>query len=116
TATGKHKIASFISPNKTWEGALGGYIFACIGLFLIVWEQEIIKPWWFILGFTLTVCTLSLIGDLFESWLKRRTHIKDSGTYLPGHGGFLDRFDGIMFAVFFFYIFRDLLISLFYLS
>ena len=49
---------------------------------------------------------LSATGDLFESWLKRRARIKDTGDILPGHGGFLDRFDGILFAVFFFYFFR----------
>ncbi|CAN5157846.1 hypothetical protein BH09DEP1_BH09DEP1_0040 [soil metagenome] len=56
---------------------------------------------------------LSLVGDLFESWLKRRAGIKDSGTMLPGHGGFLDRFDGILFTVIFFYIFKDYLVKLF---
>ncbi|GMU19837.1 MAG: hypothetical protein AMXMBFR12_10280 [Candidatus Babeliales bacterium] len=66
--------------------------------------------------FTLLVCILSLIGDLFESWLKRRAGIKDSGTMLPGHGGFLDRFDGILFTVIFFYIFKDYLVKLFELQ
>src|SRR5437667_108907 len=55
---------------------------------------------------------LALLGDLFESFLKRRVHLKDSGNFLPGHGGLLDRFDGIIFAVFFFYFFKDMLSSL----
>ncbi len=110
---GKHKIYPAISPNKTWEGFFGGYFAACLGLRSVLWEQEIPKPWWFILVFTFVVCCLSLMGDMFESWLKRRANIKDSGDILPGHGGFLDRFDGIMFAVFFFYFFRHYLSTIF---
>jgi len=108
---GKHTIAPTISPNKTWEGIIGGYLFACAGLALIIFERDYTKPWWLMALLAAIVCTLSFIGDLFESWLKRRARIKDSGTMLPGHGGFLDRFDGIMFAVFFFYLFKDLLID-----
>ena len=109
---GKHHICTAISPKKTWEGMLGGYIFACIGFLLIIWERGYKTPWWLIAFFTLIICTLSLTGDLFESWLKRRAHLKDSGTLLPGHGGFLDRFDGILFAVFFFYLYRNQLIAI----
>ncbi len=110
---GKHKIVSLISPGKTWEGFFGGYLFAIAGLSLALWELGDKKPWWFMLGFTLAVCFTSLIGDLFESWLKRRVNIKDSGTILPGHGGFLDRFDGIMFTVFFFCLLRHWLLDYF---
>ena len=110
---GKHKISPAISPKKTWEGFLGGWVFASIGLALILWEQSITLPWWFIIGFSLLVCSLAFWGDLFESWLKRRAQVKDSGRILPGHGGFLDRFDGILFAVFFFYIFKDTLVAIF---
>lgn len=111
---GRHKIAPTISPGKTWEGAIGGYLFALIGLsFLVIYEQGRLIPWWIIGGFTLLICVLSFLGDLFESWLKRRAHIKHSGTMLPGHGGFLDRFDGILFVVFFFFLFRDQLVKLF---
>ena len=114
SAFGKHKIAPGISPNKTWEGFLGGYVFAAVALsFLIIYEQGKLLPLWIILGFTLIICLLALCGDLFESWLKRRARIKHSGNMLPGHGGFLDRFDGLMFAVFFFYLFKDQLIKLF---
>ncbi len=113
TLFGKHKICPKISPRKSWEGFIGGYIFACIGLSLVLWELEKFKSWSVIASFTFIVCTLSLVGDLFESWLKRRAHIKDTGNFLPGHGGFLDRFDGILFATFFFYFFRDYLIAVF---
>ena len=108
---GKHMIIPTISPNKSWEGVIGGYIFACVGLALIILERGYTKPWWLMGILTGVVCILSFVGDLFESWLKRRARIKDSGTMLPGHGGFLDRFDGIMFAVFFFYLLRDFLID-----
>ena len=110
---GKHKIASLISPGKTWEGFFGGYLFAIAGLYLALWELRDIKPWPIVLNFTLIVCLTSLVGDLFESWLKRRADIKDSGTILPGHGGFLDRFDGIMFTVLFFYLLRNWLLAYF---
>lgn len=110
---GKHKIASLISPGKTWEGFFGGYLFAIIGFWFTLCELGEKKPYWFILGFTLLICLTSLLGDLFESLLKRRAHVKDSGNLLPGHGGFLDRFDGIMFTVFFFYLFRNWLLAYF---
>lgn len=109
---GKTKICP-VSPGKTWEGFFGGYVFACIGLYLLLWEQKNIQPWWFIIGFSFIVCALALIGDFFESWLKRRAGVKDSGSVLPGHGGFLDRFDGILFAVFFFYMLKDYLVLIF---
>jgi len=111
---GMNELCPDISRGKTWEGVFGGYIFACIGLIFVLWEQNITKPWTCISGFTAIVCFLSLLGDLFESWLKRRAGVKDSGTLLPGHGGFLDRFDGILFAVFFFYFCRDFIVRLFY--
>lgn len=110
---GRHKIAELISPGKTWEGFLGGYAFVCGALWFALWELGDHKPWWFILGFSLIICFTSLLGDLFESWLKRRAGVKDSGTILPGHGGFLDRFDGILFTVIFFYLLRSWLLSYF---
>ena len=111
---GKHKICPRISPQKTWEGFIGGYALAVLSLvFIMFYEQRKVLPLWLIMGFTLIICILALCGDLFESWLKRRAHIKHSGTMLPGHGGFLDRFDGILFAVFFFYLFKDQLVRFF---
>lgn len=109
---GKHPIWQSISPKKTWEGVLGGFIFACLGFVFIIWEQGYNTPCWLVIPFTLVICLLSLAGDLFESWLKRRARLKDSGTILPGHGGFLDRFDGILFASFFFYLCKDHLLQL----
>jgi len=110
---GKHPLCESISPKKTWEGAFGGYFFACIGFTLLVFERGYSLSWIFIAPFTLIICTLALIGDLFESWLKRHARLKDSGGFLPGHGGFLDRFDGILFAVFLFYLAKSYLIKFF---
>jgi phosphatidate cytidylyltransferase len=110
---GKHHIAPHISPGKTWEGFVGGYCFAVVSLIFLEWiELNKPLPAWFIFSFSLAICLIALSGDLFESWLKRKAHIKHSGDTLPGHGGFLDRFDGIMFAAFFFYLFRNQLIHL----
>lgn len=109
---GKHALAPYISPGKTWEGFLGGCIAACFGLWIALWELNVHKTAFFVIIAALVVSVLSLAGDLFESWLKRRAHIKDTGNLLPGHGGFLDRFDGILFAVFFFYYYRDWLLAL----
>lgn len=112
---GKHYIAKHISPGKTIEGALGGCVFATISLTLLEkFELGKMLPWHFLLGFSFFVCSLALLGDLFESWLKRRAGIKHASDILPGHGGFLDRFDGIMFAAIFFFLFREQLI--FYLG
>lgn len=110
---GKHAINPAISLKKTWEGVAGGYLFALAGMILLIFERGYPHFWRFVPPFTLIVCLLALLGDLFESWLKRLAGIKDSGTLLPGHGGFLDRFDGIMLTVFFFYLAKDLLIGFF---
>jgi phosphatidate cytidylyltransferase len=112
SVVGKTPICRSISPKKTWEGLIGGYCFAFAGFVLIVFEQGYKAPFLFMGFVTFMTCTLALIGDLFESYLKRRAGIKDSGALLPGHGGFLDRFDGIIFAVFFFYLFKDILVSM----
>lgn len=109
---GNYKIAPHISPGKTWEGFLGGCLAACAGFWLALWELGRYKPASFIVIVACGVSILSLLGDLFESWLKRRAQVKDSGDILPGHGGFLDRFDGILFTAFFFYFFRDRLVCL----
>jgi phosphatidate cytidylyltransferase len=109
---GRHKLAPDISPSKTWEGFLGGYVCASAGFAFFLHTKSISKPWWFIGLFTLLVCILGIVGDLFESYLKRRAAIKNSGAALPGHGGFLDRFDAIICTVFFFYIFKDQVIRL----
>lgn len=91
---GKHKLAPTISPGKTWEGVLGALIAVTLfGLILYMGFQvdtlAMFPALWVITG-------LGVIGDLFESMIKRQANIKDSGDLLPGHGGILDRIDGVI--------------------
>lgn len=96
-AIGKNKLAPKVSPKKTIEGLIGG-IFFCIATALITSyflpNLSIANA----IGIALVVGIFSNIGDLFESALKRIAGVKDSGTLFPGHGGFLDRFDSVIFA------------------
>lgn len=91
-ALGRTKLAPAISPGKTWEGALGGA--AAVGLYAmaIAYATHPILSLGLITTF-LVLFVLSVLGDLFESWLKRQAGVKDSGRLLPGHGGVLDRID-----------------------
>ncbi len=108
---GKHKLAPSISPGKTWEGLIGGTVLSGLTGFLIV--QYLLEPnggfigsdnyhtfnplKGIILGVAISI--FGTMGDLFESSLKRKAGVKDSGNVLPGHGGMLDRFDAFLFAV-----------------
>jgi phosphatidate cytidylyltransferase len=94
---GKHRLISTISPGKTWEGSLGAALLTLPLLFLyaqFVLEQPTQSPLWFVLMLFMVV--FSVVGDLFESMIKRMHGVKDSGRCLPGHGGLLDRFDSLM--------------------
>lgn len=97
-AIGGPKIAPSISPSKTWAGLGGGMAAAAVtGLAFMPWTP-------YPEGFFSTLLVSALLavvaqaGDFFESWLKRRAGVKDSGTLIPGHGGLLDRVDGLVFA------------------
>ena len=97
---GKTPLFPSISPKKTWEGAIGGSIFtlALAISYPIFFFPNVPFVWdWLII--TLIVVTMGPIGDLTESMLKRNFKVKDSGSILPGHGGFLDRFDALIFIV-----------------
>lgn len=95
---GKNKLAPSISPGKTWEGVYGALVFVTIYVSVIGWGTGLIKSYpmfaaiivisWFWVA-------LSVVGDLFESAIKRQAGVKDSGTLLPGHGGLLDRIDAL---------------------
>ena len=96
---GKNKLALQISPGKTIEGALGGLGLNMIWMFFIYWLSAGwgMSPGVFVLT-AIVVSVVSVAGDLFESVLKRESGCKDSGKILPGHGGALDRFDGLIAA------------------
>lgn len=95
---GKHKISPGISPGKSWEGFIGGTVFAVImGILNAVFFPVLSMISWIIVA--LITVVFGTCGDFFESKLKRETGVKDSGTILPGHGGFLDRFDSLLFAI-----------------
>lgn len=97
---GRHKLAPRISPGKTWEGVVGGLlavqVYAIICAFTIPALASRLaggQDWLLYLSVAGLLCVVSIIGDLFESALKRQASVKDSGTLLPGHGGVLDRID-----------------------
>lgn len=96
---GKHRLYPLISPKKTWEGAIGG---TALSIGVALGYKALFIPH-FDTGALFVVATsvaiLAQIGDLCESFLKRAFQVKDSGSILPGHGGFLDRFDGIVFSL-----------------
>lgn len=95
---GKTKLMERISPKKTWEGTLGGALFAVMGGYALSYcIPDYSTRQWLALG--LCAAIGSNLGDLVESMLKRSVGVKDSGTILPGHGGFLDRFDAFIFTV-----------------
>ncbi len=101
---GKHKLFPRISPKKTWEGVFGGVGGALLvsaliwGLYQqLGWATNLTLSNWLVLGIITSV--MGILGDLVESMLKRSVQIKDSGNLLPGHGGFLDRFDAFVFVI-----------------
>ena len=90
---GGPKIWTYVSPNKTWSGLIGGWVFAVlIGLiFKISFDLS-----YLFMVLSLIISISSQVGDFYESWLKRRVDTKDSSRLIPGHGGFMDRFDGFI--------------------
>ena len=102
-AFGKRKLAPAVSPGKTWEGAVGGVVAAAIWTTATVAVPgsfgDILARQWSLPVVFLLACLLaaiSVVGDLFESLLKRRAGVKDSSRLLPGHGGVYDRIDALL--------------------
>lgn len=98
---GKHKLAPSISPGKSFEGAIGGIILSIFYLLLLkhFYSISYLQNNLEVVKFALIVTIISIIGDLFESWLKRVSGVKDSGNILPGHGGVFDRIDSLVAVV-----------------
>lgn len=95
---GNHKMFPRVSPNKSWEGLIGGIVFALICgyiWFRVGWISSLMGG----MAFALVVSVFGTLGDLMESLMKRTIGVKDSGKFLPGHGGVLDRFDSILLAI-----------------
>ncbi len=93
---GKHKLASAVSPGKTWEGFAGGFLANC--LLAVLLSQLLNMSLLLMLVLIVPTSLVSVLGDLLESMVKRHAGAKDSGSILPGHGGILDRVDGITAA------------------
>ena len=92
---GKHKLFERVSPKKTWEGTLGGVLFTQVMAYILsIYYIELAPIHWHVMG--LIVSVFGTMGDLVESMFKRSLGVKDSGSILPGHGGILDRFDGVL--------------------
>lgn len=95
---GKHKVMPAVSPKKTWQGSIGGILGSVIAGF-ICWNYLLSNYHvGFILGLSAVSGFVGQFGDFFESLLKRVSDVKDSGKIMPGHGGVLDRIDGVLFA------------------
>ena len=102
---GRHKLSPTVSPNKTWEGFAGGVLACCVVFLLSLLLMDLAD---FELNLTAllkatagaaVLASYSVVGDLFESMMKRQANVKDSGTLLPGHGGVLDRIDSMTAAL-----------------
>lgn len=103
---GRHKLSPRVSPGKTWEGVIGGMVLSiAAGLLFTVVPLGV--PWYLAIVLGILLGAAAVLGDLSESLIKRQTHVKDSGQFMPGHGGMLDRVDSLWFAVIVVYIFAQ---------
>lgn len=99
---GKTKILPRVSPAKSWQGSFGG-IFGSILAILICGYFSNYAQWEYLVALAILTAITAQLGDFFESLLKRVADLKDSGNFMPGHGGILDRIDGVLFAAPLFY-------------
>jgi phosphatidate cytidylyltransferase len=101
---GHHKVCPSISPGKSWEGLAGSFVGVCVAHVWILphleasFAQTVSSNWLLVLGLSAALTGVAFLGGVFLSILKRAKNVKDAGDVLPGHGGFLDRFDSV-FAV-----------------
>jgi phosphatidate cytidylyltransferase len=109
---GKTPFFLRISPKKTWEGTIGGAVFCMITAAIIAqFFKQLDLIDWLVIGAIIAI--FGTIGDLVESLLKRSVGVKDSGSFMPGHGGFLDRFDAFIFCIPFVYFYLSVVKHLF---
>jgi phosphatidate cytidylyltransferase len=95
---GGPKLAPAISPNKTWSGAVGGLVSGIAAGFVVASAMDLSYGAATLVAMGAVISVMSQIGDLIESWWKRYFGVKDSGSIIPGHGGILDRIDGVLLA------------------
>ncbi len=94
---GKTKLIERVSPGKTIEGSIGAGVFTLLGgMAISYWTDTFTLVFWLVVATTIWI--VGTFGDLYESTIKRKYEVKDSGNIMPGHGGFLDRFDSLIFA------------------
>jgi phosphatidate cytidylyltransferase len=104
---GRHKLMERISPKKSWEGCVGGFIITVLAAWLLSgWLGVVDTAGWIIISVIISIA--GTYGDLIESMLKRSIGVKDSGWIMPGHGGFLDRFDSALISFPLIYLFISL--------
>ena len=104
---GRTKIMPSISPKKSWEGFIGGFVFTVIASYITPNFLEVDNNTALIMGLFLPFT--SSLGDFTESYFKRKAGVKDSGRFIPGHGGILDRMDAFMFTIPILYIFLNII-------
>lgn len=118
-AFGRHKAFPNLSPKKTWEGVAGGFVFAVVGALIGATFSPVWREFVFWGGFphvllaSFFVGWAAQLGDVFASKMKRAAGVKDSGTFLPGHGGAIDRIDSLLFALPVFYFYFHYVVRLF---
>ena len=108
---GKHPLAPLISPKKTWEGAFGGFLGGLVAMIIMKVTMLDFLSWVDIILCAVIVGISAQLGDLVASRLKRIAGVKDSGKFMPGHGGILDRIDGLILAVPLYYVYLNFVLG-----
>ena len=108
---GKRPLAPVISPKKTWEGAIGGFLGGLVALIVMKFTMLKFLSWMDVIALGCIVGVASQVGDLVQSRLKRIVGVKDSGKFLPGHGGILDRIDGLILVVPLYYVYLNFILG-----
>lgn len=108
---GKRPLAPSISPKKTWEGAMGGFFGALVAMVMMKLTMLEFLSWFDILMCTILGGIGGQVGDLVQSRLKRIVGVKDSGRFMPGHGGILDRIDGLILVVPLYYVYLNFVLG-----